>query len=830
MKTSPAARIIVGTLIAILIVSMTLLVPAHASGQGNPKDEILSALNDAMSQGRYLKADFVNRLDIAQAYFSADQSWAVVTVMGADDDPGGGGYVLAHYDHSAWELAFPLEPAFANWMHTLPQDLLGEIDQDFQTRVDSYRRVSPQTLQDVAQPLSGFRFPWENGKDFSVSYDAEDHMINESVYAYDFRVGDNTPLLAAKSGVVLKAKYSSNTGGCNATYASDANWVVIDHGDGTVASYAHLHHSDTQIVKVGEHIARGQLIGYSGNTGWSCGSHLHFVVHDSSDTSVFGNATNTHHILFDNPSGPPSQANPVDPEGTLVGTNEIKYKSSNKPPAVILYENTNFEGRILPLYDTDYDLCYDPLDPNVPLSGPCAGPSWNDIAASLRVTAGYAATLHIHNQADADKWHDDDTASYICKSDIADMNVTTFPNSVPLKQVSRIIIDKCPNAQQAKVSSLDSLSTATGNPCDPVIPPSSLDSVTFVSDLTLPDGMIVSPSQALTKTWRVKNTGTTTWGSGYQLAFVSGEQMGGPAAANIPSTASGQTADLSINITSPSAAGLHTGYFQLRNPGGTYFGPKFYVKIYVSSPSGYITLLTADPASPANASKVRFHAKEDKFDNFRAMRLLVDGQLKYELGAPEIYYDWDTAGYAAGAHSIVVEVADQTDTSWNHPQRKAITYMLLGSTTVTNHAPNRPIPTSPYDWLVYYSGSTANLCAQSQGDPDNDAISAYYFEVHDSAQSWNSGWTENSCVTTSSLAAFTYQWHVKVRDSKGAESEWSPDFHFTVVNQNLSISSFSLDSSGWEFRKNSLESLRHRSGECRYYNSLPGQQCHQWNG
>jgi murein DD-endopeptidase MepM/ murein hydrolase activator NlpD len=108
-------------------------------------------------------------------------------------------------------------------------------------------------------------------------------------------------------------------------------------------------------------------------------------------------------------------------------------------------------------------------------------------------------------------------------------------------------------------------------------PPPSSDSATFISDITLPDGSVVSPGQALVKTWRMQNTGSTTWGSGYQLVFISGEQMGG-STMNVPTTPPGSTVDLSVNITAPTLPGEYWGNWRLRNPNGTYFGPTIWVK------------------------------------------------------------------------------------------------------------------------------------------------------------------------------------------------------------------------------------------------------------
>ena len=56
-------------------------------------------------------------------------------------------------------------------------------------------------------------------------------------------------------------------------------------------------------------------------------------------------------------------------------------------------------------------------------------------------------------------------------------------------------------------------------------PKPAMDNATFISDVTIPDGTVLSPGRTFGKTWRLKNTGTTTWSSGYQLAFVGGDQL-----------------------------------------------------------------------------------------------------------------------------------------------------------------------------------------------------------------------------------------------------------------------------------------------------------------
>jgi len=99
------------------------------------------------------------------------------------------------------------------------------------------------------------------------------------------------------------------------------------------------------------------------------------------------------------------------------------------------------------------------------------------------------------------------------------------------------------------------------------------DRAAFVTDVTVPDGSDFAPDQALTKTWRLRNAGTCTWTSSYDLVFDHGDAMGGPASQQLPGLVSpGQTVDLSINLTAPSSEGGYKGYYLLRSGDGVLFG------------------------------------------------------------------------------------------------------------------------------------------------------------------------------------------------------------------------------------------------------------------
>ena len=81
----------------------------------------------------------------------------------------------------------------------------------------------------------------------------------------DIAVSNGTPVVAAAAGTVIVAGWMGGYG----------NLVVVDHGGGISTAYGH---NTSVTVGVGQQVAQGQLIAYSGNTGHSTGPHVHFEV------------------------------------------------------------------------------------------------------------------------------------------------------------------------------------------------------------------------------------------------------------------------------------------------------------------------------------------------------------------------------------------------------------------------------------------------------------------------------------------------------------------------------------------------------------------------
>ena len=101
----------------------------------------------------------------------------------------------------------------------------------------------------------------------------------ELKYSIDFLIPIGTPIYSAYDGNVVWIKNNSKIGGRNKNkYWNLGNRIVIKHKNGEYTAYEHLKYKGV-IVKVDQKVKRGQIIGYSGNTGWSTiGPHLHFEV------------------------------------------------------------------------------------------------------------------------------------------------------------------------------------------------------------------------------------------------------------------------------------------------------------------------------------------------------------------------------------------------------------------------------------------------------------------------------------------------------------------------------------------------------------------------
>jgi murein DD-endopeptidase MepM/ murein hydrolase activator NlpD len=126
--------------------------------------------------------------------------------------------------------------------------------------------------------------PYGPGKAYRVSqgYNGEYSHFGADQFAIDWRMPVGSPVHAARGGLVVGVKNDSSIGGDDSKYDWDANYILIQHPDGTLGQYVHLMKGGAK-VKLGQRVEPGDLIGLSGNTGHSTGPHLHFSVFKARD-------------------------------------------------------------------------------------------------------------------------------------------------------------------------------------------------------------------------------------------------------------------------------------------------------------------------------------------------------------------------------------------------------------------------------------------------------------------------------------------------------------------------------------------------------------------
>ena len=106
--------------------------------------------------------------------------------------------------------------------------------------------------------------------------------------AIDFGASTGTPIESALAGVIEGTGNTDKYKGCY----SYGKWILVTHGNGLSTLYAHLSEIS---VDPGQTVRTGEVIGYSGNTGYSTGPHMHFSVYASQGVKIvrFGDVKST---------------------------------------------------------------------------------------------------------------------------------------------------------------------------------------------------------------------------------------------------------------------------------------------------------------------------------------------------------------------------------------------------------------------------------------------------------------------------------------------------------------------------------------------------------
>ncbi len=105
--------------------------------------------------------------------------------------------------------------------------------------------------------------------------------------------------------------------------------------------------------------------------------------------------------------------------------------------------------------------------------------------------------------------------------------------------------------------------------------------LSFVQDLTVPDGSVIPPGGSIDKQWLVQNSGTCSWDSRYRFKLVGAEALGALTEQALYPAKAGSQATLRILFTAPAEPGTYQSAWQAFAPDGSIFGDAVFMQIIV---------------------------------------------------------------------------------------------------------------------------------------------------------------------------------------------------------------------------------------------------------
>jgi uncharacterized protein YkwD len=148
--------------------------------------------------------------------------------------------------------------------------------------------------------------------------------------------------------------------------------------------------------------------------------------------------------------------------------------------------------------------------------------------------------------------------------------VTPAITESPIPTASVTVTTTATLAATATLATSTTLPTNTPFPATPMPtnPPDCTNRATFVADVTIPDNSEVAAGALFTKTWRIGNLGTCTWGPDYTLTHYSDERMSALSSVPLDITPPGDFLEISVDLRAPNSLGTHRANFVIKNPAG----------------------------------------------------------------------------------------------------------------------------------------------------------------------------------------------------------------------------------------------------------------------
>lgn len=160
----------------------------------------------------------------------------------------------------------------------------------------------------------------------------------------------------------------------------------------------------------------------------------------------------------------------------------------------------------------------------------------------------------------------------------------SFNPSVPFIQPTTLFLPPTPVQNQPQPASTvttpdqPQANISSGAPTSTV---ACVDKLTFVTDITIPDGTEVEPNATMDKRWEVENSGNCNWQENYRMRLVAGTDLGAQTEQALYPARSGSRAVLRVVFKAPADPGTYRSAWQAVNPKGDPFGDPFYIVITV---------------------------------------------------------------------------------------------------------------------------------------------------------------------------------------------------------------------------------------------------------
>ncbi len=130
-----------------------------------------------------------------------------------------------------------------------------------------------------------YHLPFADGNKYFLVQAYNSKYSHAKELSLDFKMKPGSKICAARDGVVTATKEDSDKGGLKDEYYNEGNHIIIKHDDGSIAMYWHLQ-KEGVLINVGDTVTKGQLIGYSGNTGYTAFPHLHFQIQNKNGGDI----------------------------------------------------------------------------------------------------------------------------------------------------------------------------------------------------------------------------------------------------------------------------------------------------------------------------------------------------------------------------------------------------------------------------------------------------------------------------------------------------------------------------------------------------------------